>query len=80
LRIEHFLFAISDMTPQELSDRLCRFAARVAKVVDALPDTRSGRHVAGQLIRCGTAAPPNVHIGARGASPRSVTYPLSIGH
>jgi hypothetical protein len=37
------------MTPQELSDRLWRFAARVAKVVDALPDTRVGRHVAGQI-------------------------------
>src|SRR5215469_9967780 len=47
------------MTPNELSDRLWHFAARVSKVVDALPDTRTGRHVAGQLIRCGTAAPPN---------------------
>jgi four helix bundle protein len=51
------------MTPSELSDRLWRFAARIAKLVDALPDTRSGRHVAGQLIRCGTAAPPNYDEG-----------------
>ena len=41
------------MTPQELSDRLWQFAARIAKVVDALPDTRLGRHVAGQLVRSG---------------------------
>ena len=34
------------MTAQELSDRLWQFAARIAKVVDALPDTRVGRHVA----------------------------------
>src|SRR5215510_13615893 len=47
------------MRPNELSDRLWQFAARVAQVVDALPETRTGRHVAGQLIRCGTAAPPN---------------------
>jgi four helix bundle protein len=47
------------MTPQELSDRLWKFAARVGKVVDALPDTRLGRHVAGQLVRCGTSSPPN---------------------
>jgi hypothetical protein len=26
------------MTPQELADRLWQFAARIAKVVDALPD------------------------------------------
>ena len=28
------------MTPEELSERLLEFAARVGKVVDALPDTR----------------------------------------
>ena len=47
------------MTPQELSDRLWKFAARVGKVVDSLPDARLGRHVAGQLVRCGTSSPPN---------------------
>jgi hypothetical protein len=38
------------MTSEELLERLIDFAARVAKVVDALPDTRMGRHVAGQLV------------------------------
>ncbi len=47
------------MSPEELSERLMRFAARVGKVVDALPDTRMGRHVAGQLVRCGTSPAPN---------------------
>jgi len=47
------------MTPEELSDRLWKFAARVGKVVDALPDSRLGRHIAGQLVRCGTSSPPN---------------------
>jgi four helix bundle protein len=47
------------MTPDALSERLWRFAARVGKVVDALPDSRLGRHVAGQLVRCGTASAPN---------------------
>jgi four helix bundle protein len=47
------------MTPEELSERLWKFAARVGKVVDALPDSRLGRHVAGQLVRCGTSSPPN---------------------
>ncbi|MGA2555776.1 MAG: hypothetical protein ABSG04_05825, partial [Verrucomicrobiota bacterium] len=32
------------MTPQGLSCRWWHFAARIAKVVDALPDTRTGRH------------------------------------
>ena len=47
------------MTPEELSNRLIDFAARVGKVVDALPDTRLGRHIAGQLVRSGTAPAPN---------------------
>ncbi|HMC63799.1 MAG TPA: four helix bundle protein [Gemmataceae bacterium] len=47
------------MTPEELSDRLLDFAVRVGKLTDALPDTRLGRHVAGQLVRCGTSPPPN---------------------
>src|SRR5580700_2115218 len=47
------------MTPEELSHRLWQFAARIAKVVDALPDTRVGRHVAGQIVRSGIAAAPN---------------------
>src|SRR5262249_40703555 len=47
------------MTPEELSDRLVAFAVRIGNVVDALPDTRMGRHVAGQLLRCGTSPAPN---------------------
>jgi len=47
------------MKPDEFSDRLWEFAARVGKVVDALPETKLGRHVAGQLVRCGTASAPN---------------------
>src|SRR5437773_3487168 len=47
------------MTPDELSERLIDFAARIGKVVDALPDTRMGRHIAGQLVRCGTSPAPN---------------------
>ena len=47
------------MTPDELSERLIDFAARIGKVVDALPDTRIGRHIAGQLVRCGTSPAPN---------------------
>ena len=47
------------MTPDELSERLIDFAARVGKVVDVLPETRMGRHIAGQLVRCGTSPAPN---------------------
>jgi len=66
------------MTPEELSDRPWRFAARVGKVVDALPDSRLGRHVAGQLVRCGTSAPPNYDEGCAGESRADFAHKLSI--
>lgn len=47
------------MKAEDFSERLWSFAARVGKVVDALPDNRLGRHVAGQLVRCGTSSAPN---------------------
>jgi four helix bundle protein len=66
------------MTPHELSDRLWHFAARVSKVVDALPDSRTGRHVAGQLIRCGTAAPPNYDEGRVAESRPDFAHKVNI--
>jgi four helix bundle protein len=66
------------MSPDVLSDRLWRFAARVGKVVDALPDTRLGRHVAGQLVRCATAAAPNYDEGCAAESRADFTHKLSV--
>jgi four helix bundle protein len=39
----------------DLEDRLLEFTARLTKMVDALPTSRTGNHVAGQLLRCGTS-------------------------
>lgn len=66
------------MTPDELSQRLWQFAARVGKVVNALPDTRLGRHVAGQVVRCGTAAPPNYDEGCAPESRADFVHKLGI--
>ena len=66
------------MTPEELSDRLWKFAARVGKVVDALPDNRLGRHVAGQLVRCGTSAPPNYEEACAAESRADFAHKINI--
>ena len=66
------------MNHEELSDRLWHFAARVGKVVDALPDTRFGRHVAAQLVRCGTAAPPNYDEGSAAESKADFAHKLDV--
>lgn len=43
----------------DLEDRLVEFAIRTITVVEALPETRVGKHVAGQLVRSGTSPAPN---------------------
>ena len=66
------------MTPEELSERLLNFAARVGKVVDALPDTRLGRHIAGQLVRCGTSPAPNYDESCASESRADFIHKLAI--
>ena len=42
-----------------LEDRLIDFAVRIIHAAESLPKTKAGNHIAGQLIRCGTAPAPN---------------------
>ncbi len=39
------------MKPGDLEERLIEFAVRVVGVVEALPDTKAGNHIARQLVR-----------------------------
>ncbi len=39
----------------DLEDRLLNFAINVVELTEGLPHTRSGNHIAGQLLRCGTS-------------------------
>ena len=66
------------MTPNGLSDRLLEFAVRVGKVVEALPENRVGRHVAGQLIRSGTSPAPNYEEGCAAESRKDFVHKLSV--
>lgn len=50
---------MSEAKATELEDRLLNFAVRIGKIVDSLPDSRMGKHIAGQLVRCGTSPAPN---------------------
>jgi four helix bundle protein len=65
-------------TAEDLSCRLWDFAVRAGKVVDALPNTRLGKHVAGQLVRCGTSAAPNYDEGCAAESRADFVHKLSI--
>jgi four helix bundle protein len=43
----------------DLEDRLIDFAVRIVGIAESLPRTRTGNHIAGQLVRCGTSPSPN---------------------
>ncbi|HYR57202.1 MAG TPA: four helix bundle protein [Chthoniobacteraceae bacterium] len=43
----------------DLEERLLDFAERIIHLSDSLPATRSGNHIAGQLLRSGTSPLPN---------------------
>jgi four helix bundle protein len=44
-----------ERTPYDLEDRLLEFAAQIVQLVELLPSTKAGNHIAGQLLRCGTS-------------------------
>jgi len=43
----------------DLEDRLIDFAVRIIRIAEALPKTKIGNHIAGQIIRSGTSPAPN---------------------
>ena len=43
----------------DLENRLIDFAVRIIKMAEALPKSKVGIHIAGQLIRSGTSPAPN---------------------
>ena len=66
------------MKPDVLSERLLDFAVAVGKIIDELPDTRLGRHIAGQLVRCGTSSPPNYEEACAAESRNDFIHKLRI--
>ncbi len=66
------------MNSDQLAERLLDFAARIGKVVDALPETRLGKHIAGQLVRCGTSPAPNYEEGCAAESRKDFIHKLRI--
>src|SRR5690242_48164 len=66
------------MNSDALSNRLLQLAVRIGKVVDALPETRLGRHIASQLVRCGTSPGPNYEEGCAAESKADFAHKLNI--
>lgn len=62
----------------DIEERLLEFAVRIGKAVDALPNTRLGRHIAGQLVRSGTSPAPNYAEGCAAESKKDFIHKLAI--
>lgn len=54
----------------DLHDRLIDYAVRIVKLCEALPNSKTGKHICSQLIRSGTAPAPN-HGEAQSAESRA---------
>ena len=44
---------------EDLENRLIDFAVSIINVIEALPSSKAGNHIAGQLLRSGTSPAPN---------------------
>lgn len=62
----------------DLEERLVEFSARIIRLSEAIPNTRAGNHVAGQLLRSGTAALPMPGEAQAAESPRDFQHKLRI--
>ncbi len=66
------------MDRKELVKRTKSFALRTMKLIDALPNTASGRAIANQLVRCATSVGANYRAAGRARSRAEFTAKLGI--
>jgi four helix bundle protein len=62
----------------DLEERLLEYSVRIIKVVDQLPGSRVGNHIAGQLLRSGTSPYPNHGEAQAAESPKDFIHKLRI--
>jgi len=69
------------MSPErtyDLKDRLIDYSVRVIRLSEALPDTRAGRHVGGQILRSGTSPAPNYGEAQAAESRKDFIHKLKV--
>jgi four helix bundle protein len=68
----------SESRRYDLEDRLIEFAAVVIDVVEEIPATRAGNHIAGQLVRSGTSPAPNYGEAQSAESKRDFVHKMKV--
>ncbi len=69
---------MSPNTTFDLEERLIDFAVKVIRVAESLPKTKVGTHIAGQMIRSGTAPAPNYGEAQRAESREDFIHKMKI--
>lgn len=62
----------------DLEERLLEYSVKIIRIVEQLPSTRVGNHVAGQLLRSGTSPYPNHGEAQAAESPNDFIHKLRI--
>ena len=62
----------------DLENRLLDYAAAIIRLIEELPKTRAGNHVASQLLRSGTSPLPNHGEAESAESPANFVHKLKV--
>ena len=62
----------------DLEAKLLEYSVQIIKIVEQLPNTKAGNHVAGQLLRSGTSPYPNHGEAQAAESPKDFIHKLRI--
>ena len=62
----------------DLEERLLDYSVQIIKIIEQLPNTKAGNHVAGQLLRSGTSPYPNHGEAQAAESPKDFIHKLRI--
>ena len=62
----------------DLEDRLINFSISIIDIVEALPNTRAAKHIAGQVLRSGTSPAPNYGEAQSAESRRDFIHKMKI--
>jgi len=57
-----------EMKKEELKDRTKKFAVKIIRLVDELPNTKAGNTIGNQIIRSGTSVAANYRSACRARS------------
>lgn len=63
---------------EEMKDRLKKFAVRIIKLVDKLPNTPAGRAIGNQIVRSGTSPGANYRAACIGKSDKDFLNKLKM--